>query len=32
VQVSWQQPLQINIPFWNNVTVTSNIKAVFRCE
>ena len=32
VQVSWVQPLNINIPFWNNVTVTSNIKAVFRCE
>jgi Flp pilus assembly protein TadG len=32
VQVSWAQPLEINIPFWNNVTVTSNIKAVFRCE
>jgi Flp pilus assembly protein TadG len=32
VQVSWQQPLELNIPFWNNVTVTSTIKAVFRCE
>ena len=32
VQVSWNQPLEINIPFWKNVTVTSNIKAVFRCE
>lgn len=32
VQVSWDQPLQINIPFWDNVTVTANIKAVFRCE
>ena len=32
VQVSWDQPLEINIPFWKNVTVTSNIKAVFRCE
>jgi hypothetical protein len=32
VQVSWDQPLEINIPFWSNVTVTSNIKAVFRCE
>jgi Flp pilus assembly protein TadG len=32
VQVSWDQPLEIDIPFWNNVTVTSNIKAVFRCE
>ncbi len=32
VQVSWTQPLQIDIPFWNNVTINSNIKAVFRCE
>jgi Flp pilus assembly protein TadG len=32
VQVSWEQPLNINIPFWNNVTVTPTIKAVFRCE
>ena len=32
VQVSWQQPLQINIPFWNDVTINSTIKAVFRCE
>jgi len=32
VQVSWVQPLNINIPFWNDVTVTPTIKAVFRCE
>ncbi len=32
VQVSWTQPLRITIPFWNDVTVNSNIKAVFRCE
>lgn len=32
IMVSWDQPLQIDIPFWNNVTVTSTIKAVFRCE
>ena len=32
VQVSWEQPLNINIPFWNDVTVTPTIKAVFRCE
>ena len=32
VQVSWEQPLEINIPFWNDVTVTPTIKAVFRCE
>lgn len=30
VQVSWEQSLDINIPFWNDVTPT--IKAVFRCE
>ena len=32
VQVSWEQALNINIPFWNDVTVTPTIKAVFRCE
>jgi Flp pilus assembly protein TadG len=32
VQVSWVQPLNINIPFWNDVTITPTIKAVFRCE
>ena len=32
VQVSWVQPLNINIPFWNDVTVSPTIKAVFRCE
>lgn len=32
VQVSWEQSLAINIPFWNDVTVTPTIKAVFRCE
>jgi Flp pilus assembly protein TadG len=32
VEVSWEQPLDINIPFWNDVTVTPTIKAVFRCE
>ena len=32
VQVSWVQPLNITIPFWNDVTVTPTIKAVFRCE
>ncbi|MCI0636142.1 MAG: pilus assembly protein [Actinobacteria bacterium] len=32
VQVSWEQSLDINIPFWNNVTVTPTIRAVFRCE
>ena len=32
VTVSWEQSLNINIPFWNDVTVTPTIKAVFRCE
>ena len=32
IQVSWKQPLQIEIPFWKNTTVTPTIKAVFRCE
>ena len=32
VQVSWEQSLDIDIPFWNDVTVTPTIKAVFRCE
>jgi Flp pilus assembly protein TadG len=32
VEVSWEQPLNINIPFWNDVTVTPTVKAVFRCE
>jgi Flp pilus assembly protein TadG len=32
VVVSWDQSMQINIPFWKDVTVTPTIKAVFRCE
>ena len=32
VQVSWDQPLDINIPFWNSASVTATVKAVFRCE
>jgi hypothetical protein len=32
VQVSWDQQLELNIPFWRNVTMTPTIKAVFRCE
>ena len=32
VQVSWDQSLDINIPFWSDVTMTPTIKAVFRCE
>jgi Flp pilus assembly protein TadG len=32
VQVSWEQELNVNIPFWSDVTLTPTIKAVFRCE
>lgn len=32
VQVSWEQRLEINIPFWRDATLTPTIKAVFRCE
>ena len=32
VQVSWEQDLELNIPFWNNVKLTPTVKAVFRCE
>jgi Flp pilus assembly protein TadG len=32
VRVSWTQPLQIEIPFWKDVTVSSPIEATFRCE
>jgi len=32
IQVSWPQQLNVDIPFWSNVTITTTIKAVFRCE
>lgn len=32
IQVSWPQPLNVDIPFWSKVTITTTIKAVFRCE
>lgn len=32
VKVSWVQPLTIDIPFWNNVTIDATIAGVFRCE
>jgi Flp pilus assembly protein TadG len=32
VTVSWDQSLEVNIPFWKDVTLTPTIKAVFRCE
>ena len=32
VTVSWDQTLELNIPFWSNVTLTRNVKGTFRCE
>jgi Flp pilus assembly protein TadG len=32
VSVSWQQPLEIDIPFWGATTITATIEGVFRCE
>jgi Flp pilus assembly protein TadG len=32
VTVAWSQPLDINIPFWGDVTVSPTIEATFRCE
>jgi len=32
VEVFWAQPMDVNIPFWSDITVTPTIKAVFRCE
>ena len=32
VRVAWVQPLDINIPFWGDVTVSPTIEATFRCE
>jgi Flp pilus assembly protein TadG len=32
VTVAWIQPLDINIPFWDSVTVNPTIEATFRCE
>ena len=32
IQVSWPQALQVDIPLWSNMTITTTIKAVFRCE
>jgi Flp pilus assembly protein TadG len=32
VKVSWVQPLTIDIPFWNDVTINSTVTGVFRCE
>jgi Flp pilus assembly protein TadG len=32
VKVSWVQPLSLDIPFWDNVTIDATIAGVFRCE
>ncbi len=32
VRVAWVQPLDIDIPFWGDVTVSPTIQATFRCE
>jgi hypothetical protein len=32
IRVSWPQQLKVDIPFWSNITITTTIKAVFRCE
>jgi Flp pilus assembly protein TadG len=32
VTVSWDQQFQLDIPFWDAVTMNRQISAVFRCE
>jgi Flp pilus assembly protein TadG len=32
VTVSWEQPFDLDIPFWDDVTITRTIEATFRCE
>lgn len=32
VTVSWVQPLEVNIPFWGDETLSPTIEATFRCE
>ena len=32
VTVSWDQPFDINIPFWSDVQVTGTMEGTFRCE
>ena len=32
VNVSWEQPMRLDIPFWGDVSFTSTIEATFRCE
>jgi Flp pilus assembly protein TadG len=32
VTVSWEQPFDLDIPFWGDVTITRTIESTFRCE
>jgi Flp pilus assembly protein TadG len=32
VRVYWSQPLEIEIAFWKDVTISADIEGVFRCE
>lgn len=32
VTASWMQDFDLNVPFWKIVTITREIKGVFRCE
>jgi Flp pilus assembly protein TadG len=32
VSVSWNQNFDLNIPFWDNATISRTIEATFRCE
>ena len=32
ISVSWDQPLSLSIPFWDDIEFTSSIEATFRCE
>lgn len=32
VRVFWVQPLNVDIPFWDDVTIDATIAGVFRCE
>ena len=32
VTVSWVQPFEINVAFWQAVTINTTIEGVFRCE
>jgi Flp pilus assembly protein TadG len=32
VTVQWQQNITISVPFWQIITLTPTVKAVFRCE